>query len=131
MPNMSNITVKAANGTSDVVFTALNPAGGDGSVARWSVNTANPVAALRPVFTASSRPNAKRDSRVVQLVGKYPDVRTLSGVDTVVGNVFFSGQVTIPEVVTDTVIAEAIAQFTNMLASSLIRDSMKSGFAPN
>lgn len=59
MPNMSNITVKAANGTSDVVFTALNPAGGDGSVARWSVNTANPVAALRPVFTASSRPNAK------------------------------------------------------------------------
>lgn len=131
MPNMANITVKASNGTTDVVYTALNPAGADGSVARWSVTNANPVAALRPIYSVTSRSNAKRDARVVQCIGKYPDVRTLSGVDTVVGNVHFSAQITVPELVTDAVIAEAVAQFTNILVSTLMRETMKSGFAPN
>lgn len=38
MPQMANITVKKADGTTDVVYTALTPAGGDNSPARWSAN---------------------------------------------------------------------------------------------
>lgn len=130
MPQMANITVKKADGTTDVVYTALTPAGGDNSPARWSANALGASMALRPVLDIRSRDNGNRDARVVSLVLKYPDVRSVNGVDTVVGSIPINISATIPKQVLDSVVAEAIHQAGNLFTSVLVRDSYKLGYAP-
>lgn len=130
MPNMANLTVKKADGTTDVTYVALTPSAGDQTPARWSLVAANAVAGLRPVYDLQSRFNAKRDARHLQSTLKYPDVRMISGVDTVVGNCLITISGVIPLQVTDTVIAEAVAQAANIFKAALIADSFKAGYAP-
>lgn len=43
MPTMANITVKKADGTTDIVFDAIAGSGGDTSAARWRQDTGNTV----------------------------------------------------------------------------------------
>lgn len=129
MPNMANITVKKADGTTDVVYTALTPATGD-QPARWAVKAASNIAALRPVAELRSRDNANRDARVVSLLVKYPDVRTVNGADAIVGTVPIEIRATVPRQVSDAVISEAIAQAGNLFVTALLRESFGSGYAP-
>lgn len=129
MPNMANVTVKAANGTTDVVYTALTPASGD-QPARWSDLASSTQASLRSVVELRSRDNASRDARVVSMVFKMPDVRTVSGVDTIVGSVPVEIRATIPRQVSDAVIAEAVARAGNFFVNTLTRSSFQTGYAP-
>lgn len=129
MPNMANITVKQANGTTDVVYTALMPSAGDQTPARWHVATANAVSMFRPSFEMVSRFNQKRDARNISTVLKYPDVRAVSGVDVVVGNCIINVSGIVPLQVTDAVIAEAIAQAANLFKATLVQDCFKAGYA--
>lgn len=52
MPNMANITVKKADGTTDVVYTALTPSAGDKTSARWSLTASSTKANLRLLWNA-------------------------------------------------------------------------------
>lgn len=126
---MANITVKKADGTTDVTYTALTPASGE-QPARWTVLTAASQQSLRPVVEVRSRDNGRRDARVVSLLVKYPDVRSINGVDTVVGTIPLEIRGTIPRQVADAVIAEAIAQSANLYKAAAIQDAFKSGYAP-
>lgn len=126
MPNQANITVKAANGTTDVVYSALTPAAGDRTPARWANVSANARAKLRPTAEMTSRFNNARSARHVDFVLKYPEV----ALDQVVGTALMSATCVVPLQVTDAVISEAVAQFCNLLKSTLISDSVKAGYAP-
>lgn len=130
MPNMANITVKKADGVTDVTYTALMPSAGDKTPARWANVAANAVALFRPTYNAFSRSNGSRDARVVETTLKFPDVRTVESIDTVVGNVIVNISATVPLQVTDTVISEAVAQAANLFKATLIQDSFKSGYTP-
>jgi len=130
MPNMANITVKAANGTTDVVFTALTPAAGDRTPARWADVSANTRANLRPTAEMTSRFNNARSARHVDFTLKYPEVANIGGVDQVMGTALLSATCVVPLQVTDTTISEAVARFSNLLKSVLIQDSVKAGYAP-
>lgn len=66
----------------------------------------------------------------MSLVLKYPDVRSVNGVDTVVGSIPINISATIPKQVLDSVVAEAIHQAGNLFTSVLVRDSYKLGYAP-
>jgi hypothetical protein len=127
---MANITVKKADGTTDVVFVAKMPAAGDKTPARWTVDAASPVPSLRPVMNTTSRPNGDRSARNITTTVKFPDVRTISGVDTVVGNVIVNIEAVVPLNVTSTVTTEAIAQAANLFKATLLQDSYKDGYAP-
>lgn len=129
MPQMANITVKKADGTTDVTYTALSSSAGDQSPARWSNLASATVAALRATYNSTSRFNGKRDARVVENVLKYPDVATISGASVVLGNVVINISGTIPLQVTDTAIAEAVAQAANLFKAALIQDTFKTGYA--
>lgn len=129
MPNMANITVKKADGTTDVVYAALMPSAGDQTPARWHVPAANAVSLFRPSFEMVSRFNQRRDARNVSTVLKYPDVRTVSGADVVVGNCIINVSGIVPLQVTDAVIAEAIAQAANLFKATLVQDCFKTGYA--
>lgn len=130
MPNMANIVVKKADGTTDVTYTSLTPSAGDQTPARWSNLASATVAALRSTYNSTSRFNGKRDARVVDSVLKYPDVQTISGANVVLGNCIISISGTIPLQVTDAAINEAVAQAANLFKSALMQDTYRTGYSP-
>lgn len=130
MPSMANITVKADNGTTDVVYTALTPSAGDSVAAQWRVDAASTKPAFRPSVEMRSQYNGPRSARRVNVRAKYPVVETVNGADTLVGTIPVEFTMTLPLGVADTATAEAVSQFGNLLVSSLIRSSIKAGFSP-
>lgn len=132
MPQMANITVKKADGTTDVVYSALTPSSGDKTAAQWRCETVGASASLRPIFQMASTYNGTRTARRLDLTFKFPwpviDANT--GIATVKATLPASIQITVPTNVPDATVAEAIAQFANLLKSTLVQDSLKSGYAP-
>lgn len=131
MPNMANITIKKADGTTDVVYTSMTPSSGDGVAAQWRANGSGLSAAVRAVASCTSKSNGAKTARRVDLSFNYPHVETVGGVETVINRLPFTLSVPIPLGAPDTVIAEAVAQATNFFASTLVRDAMKSGYSPS
>lgn len=130
MPQMANVTIKAANGTTDVVYTALTPSAGDLTPAKWRVETASAVVAFRPTQSMLSQDTTKKDARKVILRGKYPVSRTVNGEVVQVGVIPLELSGVIGLQFTQAEIDEAVMQHTNFCVSSLIRDSFKSGYSP-
>lgn len=130
MPQMANVTVKAANGTTDVVYTALTPSAGDSIPAKWRVETASTVLAFRPTQSLLAQDTAKKDARKVILRGKYPVSRTINGDVVQVGVIPLELSGVIGQQFTQAEIDEAVMQHTNFCASTLIRDSFKTGYGP-
>lgn len=130
MPNMANLTVKKADGTTDVVYTALAPSAGDKTSARWCLTAASTKANLRPTLECTSRYNNARTARNISFTLKYPEVASVAGVDTIVGTGIVTVQGVVPLQVSDSVLAETIAQAANLFKASLMQDSFKQGYAP-
>lgn len=127
MPQMANITVKASNGTTDVVFTALTPSAGDKTPAVWRAEAASTIPANRPVVNCRSQWNGNRDARRIEFSGTFPYIDA-NGL--VAAKVPMSFQMTVPTAIPDATVSEAVAQLTNFISSSLARDSLKSGYSP-
>jgi hypothetical protein len=79
-----------------------------------------------------SQYNGNRTARRIDLSFKYPQAVTDSttSVVSVANTVPLSMSITIPLGVPDSIVAEAVAQATNLLHSTLIVDSLKAGYAP-
>lgn len=132
MPSMANLTVKKADGTTDVVYVAQVASAGDNSPASWRVDAIGSVRGNRPILTISSKPTANRAARVVSGKLVYPETYTDSttGIVEIRSSVSCSFTVIVPQLLTDTTITEACAQFGNLLDSALIQSCFTSGFAP-
>lgn len=130
MPNMANITVKKADGTTDVVYTALTPSAGDKTSARWSLTAFSAKANLRPTLECTSRYNNARTARNISMTLKFPEIASVSGVDNIIGTGIVTIQGVVPLQVSDSVISELVAQSANMFKTVLIQDSFKIGYAP-
>lgn len=129
MPQMANITVKKADGTTDVTYTANVPSAGDKSPASWTQNSES-ARSLRPTISALSQYNGPRDARRVSFVGKFPVVRQVAGVPTKVATIPVEATIALPLVITDNEAGEAAAQFANILRSTLMQQVFSSGYAP-
>lgn len=129
MPQMANVTVKAANGTTDVIYTAQTPSAGDSSPAQWSANAASAARAYRPVIRMVSQPNGPKTARRVTITGKYPVVRVIGGEQTLVGTIPLEFSALLPNLVTDAEAQEATRQFENFLVATLPRECIEQGFA--
>lgn len=131
MPNIANITVKAANGTADVVFTALTPSAGDKSPARWRANAAHAIPAFRPIFEFLSRiSGGAANTRRVETTLLYPVIVPVNGVDQVAFTVPFRADISLPQGVPQDAVKEAIHQGGNLLVSALIRQCFEEAQAP-
>jgi len=132
---MANITVLDSDGTTNRVFTALNPAGGDGTSAiwRWEDSTKLPMERVR--FEVSSSWNAQRTARKVQTVFIYPITRAtaVAGVNESIGSIQKAkgGDWLYSQVATDAQIASAAKLYANLMASTLVQSVLTSGYAPN
>jgi hypothetical protein len=132
MPQMADIIVKKADGTTNITFTALTPSSGDKVPAQWRSETVGASPGLRPTFSMDSQWNGPRTARRVNLSGQYPFTITDSTTSStsVKARIPFQATFTVPVEVPDTIIAEAVAQITNLVASTLAQSCIKLGYAP-
>lgn len=132
MATMADITVKKADGTTNIVWTALTPSAGDSVPAQWRSETVSTQVNGKPTASLMSRYNKERSVRRVETQLRYPQSYTDSttGLIAIVNTVPVTISAAIPTGVPDTVVAEAVAQAANLFASTLFQTSFKSGFAP-
>lgn len=127
MPAIANITATNA-AAANVTFNAMQPSSGDGA-AIWRAEAIGTKAGFRPVLEVSARPNAKKDGRRVFAHLKVPVVESISGVDTLVATIPFHLEATIPTNISDTAVADAVAYYASIGATTLFKDMLKSGYA--
>lgn len=133
MPAMANITVKKADGTTDITYTALAGSSGEGVPALWRQEDAGLPAALRPSLrmTAKSGNNAGTGRRTMEALHVRPIVVTNSdGTKAQIGT--HTVRVTSVLMFSDAQsnVDEAVAQGINLADSPLIQSAFKEGFAP-
>lgn len=132
MPTMANITVKAANGATDVVYDQMSPAGGDGVWAIWRSAAIVAIAAAKPVLRLMSKWNGDRKVRRVEGQFEYPYtvLDSTTGVTSVrkVATFYFSAMV--PMDIPSAILDEMAAQGSNLAASALIKSCVSSGYGP-
>lgn len=130
MPNMAAITVKKNDGTTDVVYTNVAASSGDKTPAVWRNNTVGTAAAHRPEFTVSSQSNGPRTARRLLIKGTYPTLVTGSdGKVSVADRFIFDATVVVPQGMPDADVNEGASQMCNLIASTLVKDQIKSGYA--
>jgi len=132
MPAAANITVKKADGTTDIVWTAIAASGGDKSPAVFRSETAAGTQGQRPVLQVSARSNAAGDVRRIDISGSFPGVytNTTTSQTEIRSKMTVQASFAVPQNVTSTDINEFAAQIPNLLASALMKSVIGAGFAP-
>lgn len=135
MPTMAAITVKKADGTTDIVFDAVSGSGGDTSPARWRQDTgatAGLPVGLRSVMNVTSKFNGPKTARQVsfELVFPYAVLSNDTGLYSARDRVVFTGVCTLPTGIPSSSLNEAAAQIPNLIASTLIKSALAVGYAP-
>lgn len=130
MPSIANITVKKFDGVTDIVYTVQQPSAGDNSPAVWKCETVGTVLAGRPTLSLTARNNGTKKARRLTASFIYPKVRTDAQAQTVVnGGASGDASFLIPQDMTMAEIQEFSAQFTNALASALVKSCLVSGYS--
>lgn len=130
MPQLANITVKKADGTTDIVWTGIVPSSGDKSPAVWKSLTVGATPGVRPEFRAISESNAAGTTRRLKTSISWPSsVVDANGRPVVLDKCSGSSLFTIAQSMNDTEIAEFCNQYANLLASALHKEMCKSGYA--
>lgn len=132
MPNMANITVKKADGTTDIVYTASTPSAGDQSPAVWRANAVSSIIGHRPKLSLVIRDNAAKTGRVFQGSLLYPHTFTNvgSGEVKLIATTPIRFEGTLPNNVSASEKKEAIYQVGNLLINALMRAALEEEYAP-
>jgi hypothetical protein len=131
MPTLANITVKKADGTTDVIYTAIAGAAGDRTPAVFRNDTVGTTIAERPSLLVSSKDNGTKTGRRVDINFSWPLTSEDAG-----GNKLITGRMTgtcsvlIPQNQDASTILEQAYQFGNLIGSTLIKASFGDGYAP-
>lgn len=127
MPNMANIVVKKADGTTNFTYTALTASPGDRGFAQWRGEGATP--ALCPNLRMKTQWNGPRTARQFDASGNFPYVQTVSGIEMPVAQFTFRYNGSVPMNVPSAYMADVAACVANAIASQLFRDMVAQGVA--
>lgn len=132
MANIANVTVKKADGTTDIVFTAINGSSGDKGEALWRQEDASLPQGLRPIIKMTTMDNGNKSARKVHLEFLRPTAFTDSttGLKKQALVNYGSADFLLSKEAVDTEIAECAHQFTNFLVVTAVRDAIKAGYSP-
>lgn len=131
MPQMANITVKKNDGTTDIIYTAMQPSSGDGVQAVWKSTSVGTAPAHQPEFRVSARAQGGT-KREVRFTYMYPEIaiNTTTGLTSVsyreMGTLSFVQDTASANVS----INEAYAQFANLVASAHAKAIAQGGYGP-
>lgn len=130
MANIANITVKKADGVTDVTYQAVSGSSTDGSPAMWAEPTSALTRGYRRTLTFKARLNGTKQARRVEVRAMHPVVRAVEGQEKVVGTIPVDLTLPVPEWATDAEVNEAVEQSLNLFSSSHVRVHVRSGLAP-
>lgn len=132
MSSIANITVKATNGTTDVVYVAKTPSSGDGVPARWRADALGTASAFKPELMMTARDNGQKTARRVDLTFTWVYTYTDTATSLVAVKAKAPATLTfaLPVEMPDTQVNEAVDQFFNLINHASIRTAFKEAFAP-
>lgn len=132
MASITDITVKKADGTTDIVYVAKNPSSGDGTPSRWRADSAGTADAFKPELTIAGHMNGSNSARWLNLKFVMPQVFTDSttSLSAVNSRIQASLDVSYPVSTPDTVVNEAIEQLFNLINNTKLRTIFKEKFPP-
>lgn len=131
MPALANITVKKADGTTDVVYTAVSGAAGDNVPALFRNNTVGTTVAERPSLMVRAAYNGPKTARRVRVDYSWPIMKVDAGGNKAPnGRMSGEASVLIPESQDPATINEQAYQFGNLIASAIIKSSFAEGYGP-
>lgn len=132
MPQLANITVKMNNGTTDIVYTAMQPSSGDGVAAVWR-QTTNAYPSCQAELRIAAKPAKGKMGRSVRGTFVYPQAITNSttGVTSVLTTAYADFNFVLDKQMSQVEINEASAQFANLMASALVKSCLAAGFSAN
>lgn len=125
---MADVTIKKADGSTDILFTAKTPSAGDSVQALWRSDTVGTSAGTRPAVTCVASWNGPKTARKINVKFTYPFLDATTG--AVLGQAIYSVDATVPASMPDADVSQYAAQSANFVASSLIKSVMNAGFAP-
>jgi len=134
MPAMASITVKKYDGTTDIIFDALSASGGDGSPAVWRQDTGAAAAlpvGLRSMAKVWSTWNGPKTARQIKgnFVMPYAVQDSTTTLYSAKDRVVCDFIITMPQAIPAANLNEAY-QILNLLASTLIKQSVAAGYSP-
>lgn len=130
MPSMADITVKKNDGTTDIVWTAVAASSGLSVPANWQSQSVGTAQSHRPDLRLSAKDSGK--NRVMRATFVYPMTYTNSttGLTQVADRITADLTFSVPKVLTQTNIDEAVSQYANLLKSTLVQACLKAQVAP-
>lgn len=133
MPQAANLVIKKADGVTDQTLVLVKAAAGDNAPAMWRLEAGFTLPAAMPTVTVRSRSNGPGTARRTELEITYPYVVTSAADQSirVVSQVVIKGNsALVPLNVPQSIVNEAIAVYQGVTASALMRDTLRSGYAP-
>lgn len=128
---MGNLTIKKADGTTDVTFTMIAASAGDNSPALYRSTTTGQAANRQDSLEVSGRSNGNGDvRRVDQKFTRCYNVVGTDNVERLTSKVIVSISVAAPTNVPQSHIDEAVAQSANLYRHADIQLACKAGYAP-
>lgn len=133
MPQIANIVVKKADGTTDITYTAVSPAAGP-EPAVWKSQTIGTSAGQQPELRCSSKGRVVKGNpyRDIVLTYKYPKSvsNSTTGEITISEGLSVAVQVHANQTMAQADLKEAAYQIGNLISSTLIKQSIETGYSP-
>lgn len=126
---MPNITVKDADGTTDVEFVLVTPSAGDKSPAVWLTDSTTLPRNFGNELRIASAPNKGNTVRWVTLNYNYRVVQQVNGVDTVTDVIPVSMSFPSLGTVPHSHLEKAVARACNIIGHADVRAQFLSGYA--
>lgn len=130
MSTLASITVKKYDGTTDITFKDIDPASGD-QPAVWRSQTIGNAQVHQPEFRVSSR----KRGQIVEMRGtfRYPQIatNTTTGVTSVVRSMSGTVSANYDMGMAQVDVQEAVHQFLNLCASTLVKEMFRTGTSAN
>lgn len=131
MPIAADLVVN--NGASTPMsktFTLLAPASGNGGIAEWALKEGT-ISTIFPKFTASANVNNSSSSRNVKLKFRLPSSYTdsVTGLTSVSSSFEGNVSVTVPNDFPESLKNDAVAFFTNLLSTTLVKAMIRDGLS--
>lgn len=129
MSIIANLTVKKNDGTTDIVWTALNGMGGSAYPAAYASQTVGTALAHQPTLTMIAKDSGDKETRRTNLQIIYPNLVTDTAANTTVQR---KGQIDISCAMPKNMNApqwnECVSQAINLLIA--LKNDLKAGTAP-
>lgn len=131
MASITDLTVKKADTTTDILWTGMNGSAGDKLPAIWRSNTVGASVAFRPEFQMWAYTASSGTQRGVKTSLVYPILEVDGSITRVIGYCTQVSETKLLLKATDADAGEAVAQGINLLDHATLIAAIKSGFPPS